>query len=425
MVRLVSIKRTYPSLLKYLNPLSPYPSWIPYYHWRHSEIFAAIFNVAGLITATIDYEHRYDKDRTHENCSEGESTEIYRWWTLMFTGMAIVFTIARYYLKLQWFKKKQPKYSKIIWTYEVYRLKRFKAAYRVCLEVAYLCIFPYPNLKPSSNFATVENMVVVVDNLRYNVCYTTAELLYVLMYFRIILLIRALLTGTQFQDDLSNYVCNQFRQSANFIFTIKCLMRNSPLKFSVFAIVPCVFMFGTLIRIFERPFMDISGADFDSYMNAVWCASVTITTIGYGDIKPYTQFGRMIVLICVFWGLFVFSLLVSALDNAFQLNTKQNKAFIKIRRIRASAYLIRAALQYNHAKRIYGTDDPATTELYEYMLREVEIHKQKVIRTKKIKSEQKSGMFTLSTKMTELSKQLTRIEQRLGMGARVSFESPL
>ncbi len=45
-----------------------------------------------------------------------------------------------------------------------------------------------------------------------------------------------------------------------------------------------------------------------------------MTTVGYGDIAPETDIGRMLGLLCVIWGGFLVSVMVVVLTNTFNLN---------------------------------------------------------------------------------------------------------
>jgi hypothetical protein len=411
------------SLKVFISPLDPYPLWVPYYHWRNAQILAAIFNAAGLLVATFDYEHRYSGNRNHYNCEEGDIDDNFRWYIFGFTCLATLFTLLRYYLKLQWFKKKQRKYYKQKFTYEFYISFRKSAIIQACLEVGYLWIFPYPGLKSSSNFGTVEYLVTIENSdtsgAKYHLCYTTAELLYSMMFFRVILIIRAILLGTVFQDDLSNYVCNQFRENADFSYTVRCYLRCTPFLSSIVAIVPSVFILGALLRIFERPFIEISGANFESYFTGVWCAAVTMTTIGYGDVMPRTHLGKMIVLLSAFWGLFMFSILVSSLDSVTQLNSAQNSAFVRSQEVRASGYLVRAALQYSYAKKHYGATHPKTLALYKYMLKETAKFRANYVK-KENDSPQNVMLANLTSSIAELAKQLGKVEDKLAIFDQIS-----
>lgn len=85
-------------------------------------------------------------------------------------------------------------------------------------------------------------------------------------------------------------------------------------------VIPSFFILGALMRVSERPYIYISGKDFDSYLNSVWCCAVTTATIGYGEFYPSTHFGRIIAIICAIWGAFSFTMIVFTLESALQLS---------------------------------------------------------------------------------------------------------
>lgn len=46
--------------------------------------------------------------------------------------------------------------------------------------------------------------------------------------------------------------------------------------------------------------------------NGMWLAIVTMTTVGYGNFYPRTNFGRLNASLAAFWGLYIIALLVTA-----------------------------------------------------------------------------------------------------------------
>lgn len=44
-----------------------------------------------------------------------------------------------------------------------------------------------------------------------------------------------------------------------------------------------------------------------------------MTTVGFGDLYPYTVFGRVIVLIVVVWGIFIVPIMVVVITNTLQM----------------------------------------------------------------------------------------------------------
>jgi len=45
-----------------------------------------------------------------------------------------------------------------------------------------------------------------------------------------------------------------------------------------------------------------------------------MTSVGYGDFKPQSVFGRLIGTICVSWGVLIVSIMVVVLINAFRMD---------------------------------------------------------------------------------------------------------
>lgn len=65
----------------------------------------------------------------------------------------------------------------------------------------------------------------------------------------------------------------------------------------------------------------------------MWNVIITLTTVGYGDYYPKTNFGRFIGIITAFWGVFFVSLFVVALTNTLDLEESELRAFILLRRL--------------------------------------------------------------------------------------------
>jgi uncharacterized membrane protein YvlD (DUF360 family) len=83
---------------------------------------------------------------------------------------------------------------------------------------------------------------------------------------------------------------------------------------------------GYLLRLFEIPYhrkeKSIAYGQFDEYYNSVYLMITTITTVGYGDIHPYTNIGRFISLCACIWGSVVMALVTVTITRIFELSSE-------------------------------------------------------------------------------------------------------
>ena len=82
-----------------------------------------------------------------------------------------------------------------------------------------------------------------------------------------------------------------------------------------------------------------------------------MTTVGYGDMYPVTLFGRMIGVICAFWGTFIISLLIIVAERVFALKGVENKALNHLMRTRMAAQTITNSMKYFLSKSRYLEKD--------------------------------------------------------------------
>lgn len=111
-------------------------------------------------------------------------------------------------------------------------------------------------------------------------------------------------------------------------------------------------MLAYFLRIFEiEYYRQIGQIDFDSYFQAIWVIVVSITTVGFGDLVPYSYIGRVIIMIAAFWGAFLISLLIVTVSKTFELSRNQKKAMHHLFLTRKAATSITSAMRYYMAKK--------------------------------------------------------------------------
>lgn len=319
--------------------------------WRFAEIFTAIFSFSGILSATADYEFGFSPERTHENCKMN-TIEVHRYMTTIFTLIAMFFLILRHKLKSRWRNKRPVEYYS-----KYFKSTLFKSfiSKRLLLELFILAIFPYPHF--SQDFRFMQSTIWEKnEDISYKIvlCYNWTEFMYIFMYMRLFFIIRAVFNFTPYQDDHARYYCSKFKSRSNFRFSIRCMMKTHPFLIiyggSCFSFVTL----GIFLRVFERPFTDVSGINYESFQNSIWNSAVTMSTLGYGDLYPTTLFGRAVGVVCALWGAFVFSMIVFTFQSLLQLDHQQKLAFSSIKQTRGAAHVIVASLLYSVTKKKYG-----------------------------------------------------------------------
>jgi len=58
-------------------------------------------------------------------------------------------------------------------------------------------------------------------------------------------------------------------------------------------------------------------SEIDSWLDAIWWAAATVTTVGYGDLVPVTDAGRIIAIFYMFFGVTVLGISLSVLATRY------------------------------------------------------------------------------------------------------------
>ena len=70
----------------------------------------------------------------------------------------------------------------------------------------------------------------------------------------------------------------------------------------------------------------ISNPLLKSYFDVFWLTIITMTTVGYGELYPYTHIGRFLMFLGAMSGTFIISLLISFLSSNIEFDAEQKKA---------------------------------------------------------------------------------------------------
>lgn len=299
---------------------------------------AAVSATAGIAFATIDYESRYPSERSAGNCMEYEGTEEWRWLTLLSTFLSILFLLLRDLCRKAYF--------------HALRLPSVPLLPDSTLsEVLLLLVFPYPYMANTLHYAQHYRIIGQAAYWDSEVCYTWAEVAYVLMFLRLLFLIRTACRFSQYENDFSYSVSPAMGLEPGWRFTLQCFMHQYGFEAIVFLFFFQIFLFAVFLRVFERPFTALSGMGLENYATALWLTSVSATTIGFGDFAPYTNVGRLLCFVVAVSGqILVFGLVGTALKR-IELTAEEMASYREIHMKRRAGDLVSLAFKYKLCKR--------------------------------------------------------------------------
>ena len=111
------------------------------------------------------------------------------------------------------------------------------------------------------------------------------------------------------------------------IFVLRCIFASDPYYFLIYTICVTIFVFTFLIRIIEGPVSTLlmDPIDYTNIQNCVWNVVVTMTTVGYGDMVPKTNLGRLFMVTASFIGNTLVSFMVVSLLNYIKFSENEAK----------------------------------------------------------------------------------------------------
>ena len=185
-------------------------------------------------------------------------------------------------------------------------------------------------------------------------------LLFYAMLFRIHLIIRYLLSISNYKNARSQRLCLIHGTEATFMYAIKAVMKDRPYSFMGISLFLPLLIGGFTLRMFERPLISSSGFDFNSLGNCFWNIIITMTTVGYGDYYPISNYGRIVGIIVCLWGVFLVSISVATLTNLLKFTLGEVKAFEILCKLKGKEELKMkavAVLKSAHRQRIERSKD--------------------------------------------------------------------
>ncbi|WP_143139320.1 potassium channel family protein, partial [Alkalibacterium sp. 20] len=99
--------------------------------------------------------------------------------------------------------------------------------------------------------------------------------------------------------------------------TIGRLTKHIKVFFQTNGFVYMMYVAGVIMLIGATVYSVVENINF---IDSLWWAFVTSTTVGYGDIVPYTNIGRLIAVVLMLTGIGIFGALTSTITSFFMNN---------------------------------------------------------------------------------------------------------
>ena len=182
------------------------------------------------------------------------------------------------------------------------------------------------------------------------------DILALAMLARTYLIIRASVLSTNFSSTRAARLCRIYGCEHSFNFSVKCIMKEIPIRALVFLIMMMVAIYGQGLRISEHILISHFPSSFDlsRYDNCFWTIITTMGTVGYGDYFPKTYMGRGIIFIASISGVIMTSLLIIVLSRYLSMSTAERKSYITLERLKLRGILQKAAREVIKQTAIMG-----------------------------------------------------------------------
>ena len=188
-----------------------------------------------------------------------------------------------------------------------------------------LLIQPWPFLNNIDFQISFQNET---RRLKFNY-FTLIIFLPVRLYF----IISSFISESYYCSERVQRICKMYNTNNSSKLAIKFLIKKHPFRILLILLLINIFMFGYLIKIAERLISYVPGIKFDYYLNCLWYAFITMSTVGYGDLSPETTFGRLIGIIISLNGIFINSLLTVIINDVFTFEGGELKSYNMIKNV--------------------------------------------------------------------------------------------
>ena len=172
-----------------------------------------------------------------------------------------------------------------------------------------------------------------------------------IMLLRVYLIAKLFRHFTKWTSQEAQHACRLYETEPSPIFAVKAMLKEKPFYLLVPSILLSMLVFSLSVMIVERGFyIENTSMDYGYLWNSMWLVMLTMTTVGYGDFYPRTHFGRFIIVLSCFWGIFIISLMVVTMTNFILFSSEEARSFDYMKKVKSMSLSKKYARLYIRAQ---------------------------------------------------------------------------
>lgn len=171
-----------------------------------------------------------------------------------------------------------------------------------------------------------------VNSLGYTITYSIDDIFTFFAMLRLYTLLRLFGHHSIYTQKTAETICERNGESADSIFALKSFIQDSPFLGIGIVFISLSLFSAIVMRIAERPERITNDGLAESsnlyeLSDNLWVIFFTTTTVGYGNIVPMTNMGRLTcILACIFGNMYL-GLLIVAINQKMDHNDNENLAY--------------------------------------------------------------------------------------------------
>jgi len=187
------------------------------------------------------------------------------------------------------------------------------------------------------------NSVLSFELLDYLYSYNMNSLVSFFVMLKCYIILRVYSYFSRWTSEAANSVCIKYKVRAGIHFAVKAELKKRPYTMLTIMMMVTLGFCGFALRTFEYGVRDPNSTDMklkgennlQDLSNCFWVIIITMTTVGYGEYAPKSQFGRLVGIFACIIGMLLVSLMVVSLAVIAEFTSEEKKAYSIIKKLQA------------------------------------------------------------------------------------------